>query len=178
MLNKKNLVASLAIVTILGSVLTFPAYAADGNTTGGNFFSNFIQYIEKTFNLNHDQVNAAVNNFKAQNKANMGQNIQNREKTRLDKLVSEGKITSSQESAIINELNTLRAKYNPSNLKNMTPQERRQQFKNEQNAFKTWAQSQGVDPNIIMPFGKGMMKSLGARGFGRWVHKFTPTPTP
>ncbi|HSX40443.1 MAG TPA: hypothetical protein VLF68_02415, partial [Candidatus Saccharimonadales bacterium] len=150
-----------------------PAYAASGNT-GGNFFSGLIQFLSQKFNLDQNQVKSAVTDFKNQHKQNVQQTMQDREKARLDKLVTQGKITSAQETAIISELSALRTKYNLGNKTNETPQQRKQDFRNFQNDWNTWAKSQGIDPTLIMPLGR---MGMGERGFGKWG-KLSPTPTP
>jgi len=78
-------------------------------------------------------------------------------------LSAQATITSAQETAIIAELATLRSKYNPANFKNLTADQRKQQFQNEQNEIKTWAQSNGIDPKYVMP-GFGMAGQGGFRG--------------
>ena len=154
--------------------VTAPAYAlasaSPGNTGGGTFISGLIQFIAQKFGLDQNTVQSAVNDYKNQQKMTMQQNMQNRQKSRLDALVSQGKITSDQETAILNELAALRSKYNTANFKNMTPDQRKQQFENEQNDIKSWAQSQGIDPSYVMPFGSGM------RRFGHRHMNLTPTP--
>jgi hypothetical protein len=86
--------------------------------------------------------------------------MQTREKQRLDKLVSSGKITAGQETAILAEFVTLQAqdKTNPKNM---------------QNDWKIWATANGIDPTLVMPFGG--MGGRTDRGFGK---RPTPTPTP
>jgi len=104
------------------------------------------------------------------------------EKTRLDKLVSSGKITADQETAIINELAALNTKYN---LSSLTGAQRKTQMQAMQAELKTWAASQSPSINLayLMPFGGGFggpRGGMGGRGFhGQWTKPtVTPTPTP
>lgn len=177
---KKKLILSLAVLTIISSgfFAAIPGYAASGGTDNSNFFSGLISFISQKFGLDQNQVKSVVTDYKNQQKQNKQENKQNGEKTRLDALVKQGKITSAQEQAIIDELAVLRSKYNPANFKNLTSDQRKQQFQNEQNDIKAWAQTNGIDPKYIMP-GFGMAGQGGFRGFGeRKGNRPTVTPTP
>jgi len=125
--------------------------------------------------LEKTQVQNVVNEYKTQQKGKMMQNLQDKEKQRLDKLVSDGKITSNQESAIIQELKTLRDKYKIGQNTNETPDQRKTNMDAFQKDLKAWADSQNIDIKYIEPFGGRMM---GHRGFGMWKGNKTPTPTP
>ncbi len=176
---KRKFLSIVAAIVLLSSTVAtgVPAYAQGPTGNNGNFFSGLAQFIANTFHLDQNQVQSAVNKYKTQQKTNIQANVQNRQKSRLDGLVSSGKITSAQENAIIAELAALKTKYNPTDWKSLTPAQRKQKFTDEQNEFKTWAQSQGIDPTIIMPLG-GMMGGRGHRGFGGWGKTpITPVPT-
>ncbi|MCX6726803.1 MAG: hypothetical protein NTY75_03210 [Candidatus Shapirobacteria bacterium] len=102
--------------------------------------SGLVQMIAQKFNLDSAQVQTAIDDYRVKQK-------QSRINDRLGKMVTQGKITEAQKQAIITKLATL-----------------------NRNDFKTWAQSQGIDPNLIMPrFG------MGFRG---GMHKFKISPTP
>jgi len=184
---KQRLVTMFAVLFIFlsGMPAVLPAYAASGNTQG-NFFSGLIQFIAQKFGLDQNTVKTAVTQYQNQVKATITprpsqtpEQLAAREKTRLDKLVSAGTITSAQEALIINELATLRSKYNPANFKNLTADQRKQQFQNEQNDIKAWAQANGIDPKYVMPgFGMAGQGGFRGQGFGGKGHRPSPTPTP
>lgn len=165
---RNKIVIAAAALSIFGSSLfaTVPAYASNGFFDGENFFSGLIQFISQKFGLDQTSVKSAVTDYQNQQKQSMQTNLQNREKGRLDQLVKDGKITSAQETAVLNEVTALRTKYNPANAKGETPEQRRQNFLNLQNDWKAWAQSNGIDPNLIRPFGMGgRMGGFRGRGF-------------
>ena len=160
-------------------IATIPAANAQTNaTTQPNFFQGLIQSIAQKFGLQQSQVQSVVNDYHQQQKQKMQQNMQDRQKQRLDQLVKDGKITSTQETLIINELASLRNKYNPENMKDKTPDQRKTQMDSMQNEFKAWAQSQGIDPSIIMPgFGMGPRGRMKVR-WGDRKNNISVTPSP
>ena len=94
-------------------------------------------------------------------------------------LVKDGKITSDQETAIINELSALRVKYNFESLKNLTLEERKTQMETMRNEIVSWSQSQGIDSSYVSTgfcFGNRGMFGTG-KGFGGRFGKIIPTPT-
>ncbi|HEX7042088.1 MAG TPA: hypothetical protein VF189_02470 [Patescibacteria group bacterium] len=174
---KKQLFSGLLIILVglTPVVAVAPAYAATNTAVHQNFWDSLVSFFTQKFGLDQNQVKTAVTEFQAQHKAQVEQNAQNREKTRLDKLVSQGKITSSEEQAILDELSKLQQEYSSSSLQNMTPQEKRQAFKKEHQELLDWAKGQNIDPNLVLPgFGMGRGKFMMHRGwFGT-----SPTPTP
>jgi len=72
------------------------------------------------------------------------------EKTRLDALVTAGKITSDQETAIINELAALKTKYSATSMSGLTPAQRKTQMTARRDEIVAWAKSQGIDSSYIM----------------------------
>ncbi|MGE5041505.1 MAG: hypothetical protein ACM3IJ_01235 [Candidatus Levyibacteriota bacterium] len=173
---KQKLFTLAMLFSFMGSALlvTAPAYAQGTNTNNNsNFFSGLIHFIAQKFGLDQNQVKAAVTQYHTEKKANALQNFQKTEKARLDKLVSSGKITPAQETAVIGELAALRSKYSLNG--NLTPRERRENLQSFQNDLKAWAQNQNINLQYIEP-GYGMGRGMH-KGFGRW-NKITPTPTP
>lgn len=167
MLSRKLLVPVFAVV-VAGSTL-FGVSTIVHAQTGTNMFSGLAQALATKFNLKETDVQSALTAYMQQQKGNWQQNMQQRQKQRLDTLVSQGKITSGQETAILNELTTLQKQYSPSSFQGMTQTQRQQAMQNEKNAITTWANSQGINPTYVMPFGMGHR--------GGW-HKLTGSPTP
>ncbi|HSW48060.1 MAG TPA: hypothetical protein VLG67_03165 [Candidatus Saccharimonadales bacterium] len=172
-MTKKKIISMLSVLVIFGST-AMPAFAATGSTNNGNWFSGFVTFISQKFNLDKNQVQSAANEFHTQKVEDRQKNMQDHEKTRLDNLVKQGKITSEQETAILAEIASLKAKYpmKPTDTK----QQRMQNMQSMINDFNTWAKSQNIDPKLVMvgPFEHGR----GRGGFGKWGPKTTPTHTP
>jgi hypothetical protein len=165
-MTNKKLVVPMAVLTLTAGMLfvTPEAHAqTNGSAGGGNFFSGLVQFIEQKFGLNHEQVQSAVKEYRQDHRASLTprptrnpQAMQKFEQKHLDVLVTQGKLTADQEKAVLAELQTLRTKYNPDSMKSLTPQERWTKMQDMQNELKSWAQSQNIDPSLILPqFGKG-----------------------
>lgn len=170
MLSKKLFMPVMAVV-VAGATL-FGASRIIQAQSNNTPLSGLAQEIASKFKLSQSDVQNVILSYTQQHKQTMLQNVQQRLGTRLDQEVSSGKITKDQKTAIINELETLKTKYNINSLKTMTPAQRQQAFQNEQSDLKSWAQSSGIDLSIIQGFGMGRH-----RGFGFGMKpKATPTP--
>lgn len=191
MLRKKLLVPLSAIVLTSGTLFVVPPAHAQTQTpeAHANLFDGLVQFISQKFGLDKNQVQSAVTEYHKQQKANSRprptlseDQVKTMEKNRLDKLVSQGKITAAQEQAILDELASLRSKYNLNDMKNLTPEERHKQMQSFANDVKSWAQSQGIDPSYVMPFLGMEGGKRGMRGhMGNWGNKpplSTVTPSP
>ncbi|CAN5126868.1 hypothetical protein BH09PAT1_BH09PAT1_6850 [soil metagenome] len=183
MLTKKSL-KPVTIAVFMGAstfLTTMPAFAQTTTPSPTpakvNFFDGLAKYIADTFHLDQNQVKTAVNTYKTQHQVANQQTRDDREKTRLDQLVNDGKITSSQETAIVAELASLKTKYNPANIKDMTAAQRKAQFDAMQSEIQTWAKNNNIDPKYLMQdFGMGMKR--GVRRADWRSHKPTTTTTP
>ncbi len=175
----KKIVLSILSTTVISSTLMFNIGQVYAQTNDGLFlkftnpFSKLVQMIAQKFNLDQTQVQSVFDQFWKERRQELQQNAQKREEERLDKLVTDGKITKEQKQAILDKLADLRNKYNPENFKDLTVEQRKEKFQEKQNEIKAWAQSQGIDPSYLMPiFGMGGRKSMGGFGHpGFWGKK-------
>src|SRR4051812_11589028 len=176
-MTSKKLVISLAVAVLTAGTLfvTPQAHAQGFGGDGGNFFSGLIQFISQKFGLDKTQVQSAVNDYHQQNKANLTprpsrspEQVQALEQKRLDILVQQGKITSDQEKAILAELASIRSKYNPDSLKNLTPAERKAKMQEMRDELIAWAKSQGIDSSYVLPgFRMERPGMMGKGGMGK-----------
>ncbi len=184
MINKKSSLTILAVMVITGSLfMSKPAYASNGFFGGGNFFTGLVEFISQQFGLDKAKVQSVLQDYQKQRMATITprptmtpQQQEDTEKKRLDVLVSQGKITSAQETAIITELAALRAKY-PFD-QNTTPDKRKTQMQDMQKELQAWAQSQNIPLGYVMRvrggFGEEINEGGTREGRGMMKPSFTP----
>lgn len=152
---RNKLFQALAMALVLGTALVAPAYAQMSTppTAQQGFFQGFLLFIEQKFHLDPNQMQAAVKEYRASH-PRPGMNPQllnNREKTRLGKLVNRGKITSIQEAAILNELSTLESKYHVGSNQNLTPAQHRSAMHSFMKDLRNWAKQQKIPVKYVLP---------------------------
>lgn len=152
MINKK-IFLSVAGIVITGATLlgvSTSVHAQESNSR----FTGLAQAIAVKFSLNQSDVQNVISSY-------MQQEMQQRQKNRLDKLVGKGKITNAQETLILGELATLQSQYSPSSMRGMTKTQRQQAMKDRKNAIAAWANSQNpkINPSYLILFGGGWHKS-------------------
>ncbi len=172
MISKKILLPIVAIVLTGGAVLG-TSNIVSANTNGQN---SLVQMIAQKFNIDQTQVQAVFDAWHQQHQATMLQNSTQRENNRLDQLVSQGKITSSQKQAILDELAKLRNEFSAQSLKTMTPDQRKQAMQNMQNEISQWSQSTGINAMYLR---QGFGPNMGLhRGWGKHFGPVSPSATP
>jgi len=154
------------IAITVGGAALFAVSQVHAQTTNGT--SSLVETLAQKLNIDPVKIQSVVDQFKQDHRAKMEQNMQQREERHLTKLVQDGKLTDAQKQAILNELSALKTKYNPDNFKNLSADDRKKQMQAMHDELKSWLQSQGIDPTILMGFGKGMIMRRG------W---FKPNPT-
>lgn len=201
----QKILLSVTALAIAGSTLfAVPNVYAQSPTPAVhmNFFQELIQFISQKFGLDKTVVQTAVKDFQQQKRANITprptltpqqladreKQMTDREKTRLDQLIKDGKITSAQETAIIAEQATLRTKYNLGTMKTASPTDRKTQMDAMRDEVVAWAKSQGIDSSYVMPGFGGMGgrgfdgddngKGMGRGGIGWGMMNTTVTPAP
>jgi hypothetical protein len=186
--SKKIIVSTTSLILVsqlfLGSTQAF-AQTPTPSPTQSNFFQGLVNFISQKFGLDKTQVQSAVQQYQKQNEPNGSRRIpptadelKAMEKNRLDKLVTDGKITAEQENLIIQEMNTLHSKYNLENMKNLSMDDRKKQMDAMQAEIKTWASANNIDAKYLM-FGRGGMMGPRMHGGnkGDW-NKPNVSPTP
>jgi len=178
---KNFLMSLIVLMLVVGALFSVtPVYAQDRGSSGNiNFFQRLVQFITEKFGLDKTQVQTAMEEFKqdkpeitprptsATPMPTMSQeDLEAQQKKRLDSLVEQGKITSDQETAILAELETLRTKYSPDSMKDLTQEERKSQMEAMQKELKTWTEEKGIDISYVSMFGPGEFGEKDRQGQG------------
>lgn len=176
MLSKKIIVPVL-IVALAGATVFGIAKVNAQSTTQP--YQGLVQAIAQKFNLNQSEVQSVVDQYRQQQHASRQQQQQDRLKTKLSTLTQQGKITATQEQAILAEFAKLQSEYNFTNMGNLTRTQRQQEFQKHQQELKSWASSQGINLSLIGPLGsggRGVMIHHAAWRNGTDGTTITPTP--
>lgn len=158
-ISRKVVLPALGI-TIIGGGLALGLTQVHAQTSTP--FSGLVQFLAQKFNLDQTKVQDAVNEYHTQQKQTMLQNMQAKLDTYLTGLVTQGKITNDQKTAIESEIKSLQSKYGPGTQQNLTPEQRRTNMQTMQTEWQNWLKSQNLDQSVIGPvFGWGRGPKMG-----------------
>lgn len=145
-----------ALVLVVASAALFGGSLAHAQTSGDgtNQHSSIIQRLVDRFGLNANDVKTIFDEEHAAREAEQ----QARKKTRLDQLVTDGKITAAQEQLIIDKCAELEAN-KPAFDSSLTPEQRKTQMEAQRTELENWAKTNGIDIQYLMG-------GFGHRGFG------------
>ena len=81
------------------------------------------------------------------------QSLQTKLKQRLDKAVSDGKLTGAQEQLILDKVKELEAKRQQDlqNWKNLTPEQRKSAMQEQKTDLENWAKQNNIDLKYLRP---------------------------
>lgn len=158
----KIIIPTLIISLIFSSFLLIkPVYAQESQPGPFGFFKNFFSQVAQKFGFKKNPVTDQQNFQDGQKDRPQGSpngsprsfpsgspmSLENMLEERLDKLVSDGKITEEQKTAILAKIEALQAEYS---LDSLTGEERQEKMQEMMEKLKTWAQEQGIDQTYIM----------------------------
>jgi len=155
---KKAIIISALALTLLGLVSygTAKAYAQGGP----NNHSTIIEKLVDRFGLNKEEVETVFEEVRQERQ----QQGQARFEERLSQAVEEGKITEEQKQAVIDKKAEMQA--DCQQLKDLSPEERKETMENHHQEMKTWVEEQGIDLTTLPLFlGRGPRGGLGRRPF-------------
>lgn len=126
-----------------------------------NKYPLIIQKIAQRFGLKESDVQAVFDEVRQERQ----KEIQRRLEEKLNQAVKDGKITESQKQAILDKHKELAEKrlQNKEDWQNMTPEQRRQNMREQKQELESWASQNGIDLKYF--FGWFGMKR------GHWLFK-------
>lgn len=139
---------AIVVVGVLGVV--------GANAKTGNDQTTLIQKLAERFNLNSGDVQKVFDEFQQEKRQNMQQEMATRYKEKLDKMVSDGKLTQGQEDAILAKKDELQKKYEELRGLALTVDERNAKMKEIQDELKQWTKDNGIDLKLANMFGMGL----------------------
>ncbi|HEX3082355.1 MAG TPA: hypothetical protein VHQ86_03805 [Candidatus Saccharimonadia bacterium] len=143
LLSKKILIPMAALAVIGAGVVGVAGVSAATDTSDPQ--ASLIQKLTDTFHLDKSKVQAVFDQQRQENQANREANYE----TKLDQLVTDGKITSAQKTAILAENKKLKAELDAA--KDSTDKTaRRTAMKNVRTEARDWAQQNNLDEHYLM----------------------------
>ncbi len=161
--------ATTTLVLLFSVLFAAPAFAfSPSDLFNTNWFQNLVNRVENKTNgqVTEQQIKKHVtkkwtNRKMATRSGEMKNMVMGT--AFLDKLVSEGKITSAQKEAIIAEMKTLKEKYGEGKMKDLTKEQKQEKMKEMQAEIKTFLETQGIDIKGLFPMGMMPLKQKGMR---------------
>ena len=132
-------------------VLALGGYIVYAQTT--NTYPPIAQKLAKRFNLDAAKVNKV---FKEQ-REEIHKERMARFEERLDKAVAAGKITETQKEATLAKKDELKEKHHE--LISLSPEKRRQSFKELREDLEKWAEENKIDLRLFLDHGEGRGRS-------------------
>ena len=124
---QKKLITPISALIIAGVVLFGASQIVHAqNSTNKGPFSGLTAIIAQKFGLDQAKVQDVVSQYKKEQSKTAQQKIQNGISTRLDQFVKQGKITSAQKQAILDEYAKLKSEYSRDAFKNLTAEQKKQ----------------------------------------------------
>jgi hypothetical protein len=117
---------------------------AEPNTS----FPPLVQRLVDRFNLNENEVNTVMNEFRSENQ----QQMQNRLEDKLDEGVQAGDITKEQKQLILEKHKTMQLERN--NNINLSQEDRRQEMLENREELQKWADENGISMDYFGGFRK------------------------
>lgn len=158
---KKSLVVAGAVATVglTGIAGLGVASAATDSGTAVNDKGSLVDKLVDKFNLNKGEVEAVFEEQRTEAEAKM----QEKTEERLNKAVSEGKITEDQKAKILAKLAELKAdrEADRETVRNMTDEERRAHKEQKHEELKAWAEENNIPEEYL---------HIGGGGIGMEVH--------
>ncbi len=144
---KPLLVAGAASIVALGGMAGSSLVAAAAPGSNGSAPS-LVDTIASKFHLNKNDVQAVVDQNRSEHQAEHQKKFEDR----LDRAVSDGKLTSTQKNQILAREKELKSYMD--SIKDKSPQERHQLMKAKLDELKTWAKANNIAPQYVR-FGPG-----------------------
>ncbi|MBE0448696.1 MAG: hypothetical protein IBX64_11485, partial [Actinobacteria bacterium] len=141
----KIVVGAVVVASLLLMTGAYSVYAA--NTESTQKYPPIVEKLVQAFNLDRNKVDKVLGEYKqereVQHKARLGE--------RLDQAVKDGKITEKQKEAILKKMDEMKSKLEE--LKNLSPEDRREELEKLRTDLQTWAKENGIDQQFMFKFG-------------------------
>jgi hydroxymethylpyrimidine pyrophosphatase-like HAD family hydrolase len=161
---KHKILIPLAVLVVLGGIVLGSSRIYAESYNGGEV--TIIQKIAQRFGVSESDVQAVFDEMHKDRQDQMKVQMENS----LNTLVTEGKITEEQKQAILVKQTELQESRDAKRetMKDMTPEQRKEQMDKQKQALEAWAAEHGIDLSLFPFMGHMKGKHMGEKvGFGR-----------
>lgn len=165
---KTKIIVALAIIIGITAAGVGVMQAATNNNGRPNFMSNIVNAIAQKFNLNPTDVQQVVDEQQAQQKAQMDVQRQQSFTDRINKAVTDGKLTQDQANKILAEKASVDSQI--AALKGKTGDDLKNAMKQIMDSEKQWATDNNIPQQYLMfgfGGGRGGFGGPGFKGHGK-----------
>ncbi len=155
---KSKIVIPTLILGSAGAILLSTSKISAQQDLSLNGSETLVQRLASKFNLNNDEVQATVDEYRAERQAERQAQIQAHFESKLQELIDEGSLTQDQANLLRQRQEQMRAEREAEKdaWQNMSPEEKqaaKQEHRNEMQSKRaeceTWAQDNGIDPAVM-----------------------------
>ncbi len=142
---KKPLLVAGLVTTISAAGLAGTQFAAAATSSDNG--SSLVDKIAQKFNLKTSDVQAVFDQNKSEHEAQHQADI----KATLDQAVKDGKLTSEQETKILDKLKELKAQHEADHqaMEDKTPEERKADMDAKKTEIEKWAKDNGIPTDFL-----------------------------
>jgi len=166
MKKKSKIIAGVIVGLCLMATGFGVVKATSGSIGSNNPMSKLVILIAQKFNLNETDVQNVVDEYKTQMDTERESQQQTEFTARINKAVTDGKLTQAQADLIVAKMAELKTQEEA--MRSMTPEERKTTMKERMDTMKQWMTDNNI-PQEFCPCGMGMgmgMKMGMDRGHG------------
>jgi len=143
-------IGALAIAGLSAAALGATAVSAHDSTSPR--FTTITKAIATKFNLSETEVQSVVDETMTKERESRQAEMKATMETKLSQLVSDGKLTEAQKTALVSKLEERRAAHEAAHTATYaTEAERKAAMDKVRSDFETWAKEQGIDLSLIQP---------------------------
>lgn len=163
--NKYLVAGALALAITAGSYGASTVFASSNNQFKGG---DLVQRLVDHFNLNQDEVDQVVSQFRDEQQQEREQEVQ----ANLSEAVQNGTITEEQKNLILQKHSEIQNKMEA--LRDSDPETRRTQMREVQDEMRQWAAENGIDMSFMRPEreDKGGMRMGDRDGDGQGMGRY------
>ena len=160
-------IALLGLAAVLAWSTTEKVSAFTRQTAGR---SEFAAVLAQKFGLDQTVVEETIQEYHQAERELRRQEMESRLEAKLETAVAQGQLTQVQMQAILEKHDELEEKIQELKDQDLSREDFREMKADLHEEMQVWAEEQGIDFEVFMRVGKGMMEGSRGMGPGRGMH--------